>query len=262
MSAIPALFISHGSPDLILRDIPARNFMRGLSASLPRPACVLVVSAHWETEPPTVDISPAPETIHDFFGFPDALYEFQYGAAGAPDLAARAKSLIEKAGLGPVDTAERGLDHGAWVPLILPYPQADIPICQLSMRATRDPNRHFEVGRALAPLREDGVLVMGSGNLSHNLQELRTLGFDANATTPAWAIEFRDWWVDAVEANRIDDLLDYRARAPHAARNHPEDEHLMPFYVALGAANPDVAGRVIHSSYDYGVLTMDSFAYD
>lgn len=262
MSRMPALFISHGSPDLILRDIPARAFIKDLNRTVPRPTEVLAVSAHWMTQAPTVDISEMPETIHDFYGFPDALYEFRYPARGAPELAARAKSLIEDAGLGVVKVATRGLDHGAWVPMILPWPQADIPVCQLSIQPARGPRDHFAVGAALAPLRDDGVLILTSGNLNHNLEAVRALGFDADAPTPDWVIAFRDWMVAAVTGNRRDDLLDYRQLAPHAVQNHPQDEHLMPFFVALGAATPDRPGRVLHSSTDYGVLAMDSFAFD
>lgn len=261
-AAPPALFISHGSPDLILRDIPARAFMRDLADLIPRPTAVLAISAHWETPDPTVDISVNPETIHDFYGFPDALYDIQYPAPGAPHIAEQAKTLLEKAGLGPVATAQRGIDHGVWVPLALPFPEADIPTCQLSLKAGGTSQLFYDMGRALAPLREQGVLIMASGNINHNLSELRASGFDPNAATPNWVIEFRDWMAAAVAENRTRDLLKYRERAPHAERNHPEEDHLMPFFVALGAGDTDRPGRLIHASYDYGVLAMDSFAFD
>jgi 4,5-DOPA dioxygenase extradiol len=264
-SDLPVLFISHGAPDLILRDTPARRFLQGLSGLFPRPKAVLSISAHWETEAPMVDMSRNPETIHNFFGFADELYTFKYEAAGAPDLAAKTKALIEATGLGPVGEEVRGLDHGAWVPMILPYPEADIPICQLSIQDHCDPGKHFALGQTLAGLRADGVLVMATGNINHNLNELRIRNFDLDAETPDWVIEFRDWMSDAIAANRIDDLLNYRTLAPHAERNHPRDDHLMPLFVALGAGTgPDGlhAGRLIHQSYDYGVLAMDSFAFD
>ena len=264
MNQMPALFVSHGSPDLILRDIPARAFMASVATLVPRPRAVLSVSAHWETETPAVDLCEAPETIHDFFGFPAPLYEMRYPAKGAPELAMQAKTLVEQAGLGPVATARRGLDHGAWVPMILPWPEADIPVCQLSIQSHRRPRDHYALGRALAPLRDDGVMIMGSGNLNHNLSALmRTAnGFATGAPTPDWVVEFRDWMAAAVTKNRTEDLLNYRAVAPHAVENHPEDEHLMPLFVALGAGHPDRPGRVIHASYDYGVLAMDGYAFD
>ncbi len=245
-----------------MRDVPARNFMRDLAEIIPRPKAVLGISAHWETDDPTIDVSANPGTIHDFYGFPDALYEIVYPAPGATNIAEQAKSLLADAGLGPIATVERGLDHGVWVPLALAFPEADIPTCQLSLQTGGTPQQFYEMGRALAPLKAQGVLIMTSGNINHNLGELRAAGFDPGADTPNWVVEFRDWIATAVTENRISDLLDYRNRAPHAERNHPEEEHLMPFFLALGAGTPDRPGRLIHASYDYGVLAMDSFAFD
>jgi 4,5-DOPA dioxygenase extradiol len=221
---------------------------------------VLIASAHWETTDPTASTAVRPETIHDFGGFPRALYEIQYPAPGAPDLASEAARLLTDSGLEAGTDPRRGLDHGAWVPMMLLYPEADIPVAQLSIQPHRDPAHHRRVGEALRPLRDQGVLILGSGSFTHNLRELRRIG--AETETPDWVVRFVDWMARATEENHVDDLLHYRDRAPEARRNHPTDEHLLPLFVASGAGDPGRGGRHVHSSNTYGSLAMDAFAFD
>lgn len=260
MSAIPALFISHGAPTLPLEDSPARHFIAALGAELPQPAAILAVSAHWETARPRVGGAERPETIHDFHGFPEALYRLRYPAAGAPQLAQRVASLLRDAGLSADIDEDRGLDHGAWTPLLLMYPQANIPVAQLSIQPDQDALYHWRLGEALRPLRDEGVLVLASGSATHNLREFRGRAADSDAAP--WARAFGEWLADTLEHGRTDDLLDYRRRAPEAVRNHPTDEHLLPVFVAAGAGTPGAAPKRIHSSYAYGVIGMDAYRFD
>lgn len=254
----PALFVSHGSPMLAVEDGAAHRFLRSWGRDAPRPEAILVVSAHWETAVPTVSAAARPETIHDFGPFAPELFRMRYPAPGAPDLAARAAALLRGAGL-PAASAERGLDHGAWVPLSLMLPEADVPTTQLSIQPGRGPAHHHAVGRALRPLRDEGVLILASGALTHNLYAFR--GNDADEEAPDWVRAFGDWVADAVARGRTEDLLDYRRRAPFAAENHPTDEHLLPLFVALGAGSDDGARTRLHASHTYGVLAMDAYAF-
>jgi 4,5-DOPA dioxygenase extradiol len=258
MTALPTIFVSHGAPTLPLTDAPARGFLAGYGEQLGRPSAIIVVSAHWETAAPTLDIARAPETIHDFYGFPRALYEMRYAAPGDPALAGRAAALLATAGM-PAQLEPRGLDHGAWVPLMLMYPKADIPVVQLALQSHLGAAHQLRVGAALQPLREEGVLVMGSGSATHNLAEFRGAAID---TPPSdWVRSFADWVADAVKDGRTDDLVDYRRRAPNAVRNHPTEEHFLPIFTAIGAAGSGAKGRRVHQSSTYGVLAMDMYAW-
>jgi 4,5-DOPA dioxygenase extradiol len=255
---LPSLFVSHGAPTLILENGPACDFLRGLGTALGRPKAVIAVSAHWETAEPTVSAARRPATIHDFTGFPDALYQMKYAAPGAPDLATRAAALLSQNGLAGHVDAERGLDHGAWVPLMLMYPDADVPVLQLSIQPHRDPSHHFAVGRALAPLRDDGVLVLGSGGAVHNL---RALSWNRHGAPEAWAQDFDDWLVQKIDGGDVDELLAYRARATGAVQAHPRDEHLLPLFVALGAGGAAAVGKRIHAGFEHGSLSMAAFSF-
>ncbi|HZW13464.1 MAG TPA: class III extradiol ring-cleavage dioxygenase [Noviherbaspirillum sp.] len=262
---MPTLFISHGSPMLAIEDTPARVFLQGLGETLPRPRAIIVFSAHWESiGGPAVSLATQPETIHDFGGFPDALYAIQYPATGAPAVAMQAASLLEQAGYTVRRSDTRGLDHGAWVPLRLMYPAADVPVTQISLLRDASPEEHEKLGRTLSSLRDEGVLVIGSGSLSHNLSEFR--GHHIDAEVPAWVNEFSDWMNAALSEGRRADVLDYRRKAPHAVRNHPTEEHLLPLFVAMGAGGAGPSGegvqtQRIHSSVEYGVLAMDVYAF-
>jgi 4,5-DOPA dioxygenase extradiol len=246
---------------LALQDSPARRFLQGLGQSLPRPKAIVVVSAHWETAgAPAVSLAAQPETIHDFGGFPQALFDMRYAASGAPEVAERAASLFEAAGIAVGRSASRGLDHGAWVPLSLMYPDADVPVMQVSLVRGASPATHEKLGQALAQLRHEGVLVIGSGSLTHNLYEFR--GQPVNAPAPQWVSEFERWMRERLEANDTAALLDYRKQAPSATENHPTEEHLLPLFVAMGAAGAGAKAQLLHSSFEHGVLAMDAYAFN
>jgi len=254
----PSVFVSHGSPMLAIRDDAAHRFLRSWGPTLGTPRAILVASAHWETAAPAVSVAERPETIHDFGPFAPELFRIRYPAPGAPGAARRTAALLRAAGF---ETSEevRGLDHGAWVPLGLMRPDADVPVFQLSIQPRLGPDHHFAVGRALRPLRDEGVMVLGSGSLTHNLGEFRR-GADAEPP-PGWVVAFADWVAAAVADRRTDDLLDYRRRAPFAVENHPTDEHLLPLFVALGAADEGSGGERAHASTSDRVLAMDAYAF-
>ncbi len=254
MSRQPALFVSHGAPTLAIQPSPARTYLQDLGRQLERPEAILVISAHWETTEPAVSLSEAPETIHDFGGFERQLYEIRYPAPGAPELARNVMERIGSAGY-PVAASERGLDHGAWVPLSLMFPAADVPVTQLSIQTHRGPAHHLALGRALAPLREQGVLLLASGSFTHDVRGALSRHHDA--PTPDWVTEFADWMHERIADNDLDALLDYRRRAPHATANHPTEEHLLPMFTALGALTADERTATLHRSHTYGVLAMD-----
>lgn len=256
---MPSIFLSHGSPMLPLTDAPARDFLVGLAASLPRPTAIVVASAHWETASPEVNAVTKNDTIHDFTGFPPALYQMRYPAPGDAALAGRIQGLLQTAGLTCAVDRVRGLDHGAWCPLLLAYPAADIPVLQVSVQTHLGTAHHVHLGAALAPLRAEGVLVIGSGSWTHDLRRFRGQAIDA--PEPPDVIAFSAWMDRALVENRLDDLLDYRRLAPYAAAEHPTEEHLLPLYVALGAAGAMSKATRIHSSASYGILRMDAYSF-
>ncbi|MGC2048348.1 MAG: class III extradiol ring-cleavage dioxygenase [Gallionella sp.] len=257
---MPVLFVSHGAPTLSLEPGDTGAAWRKLGKQLPKPAAILVVSAHWETRTPTISRAVHPETIHDFSGFPAELYKMQYPAPGAPEMAQAAAHALQQAGK-PVQLDDaHGLDHGAWVPLKLMYPKADIPVAQLSLQPDKNPAWHIEVGRALRPLREQGVLIVGSGSITHNLGEV--FRHRPGTPVPAWVTEFREWMAQQVSAGDLAALGAYRSRAPHAVRNHPTDEHLLPLFVALGAADKIDSAQHLNQVMTYGLLAMDMWLFD
>jgi 4,5-DOPA dioxygenase extradiol len=255
----PILFLSHGSPMTALGGDELNAVWARLAPRLSPPAAILSVSAHWNTRLPIVTGSAQPETIHDFGGFPEALYQLRYPAPGAPALALRVAQLLEEADLPVVRSPDRGLDHGAWIPLQLMYPRADIPVTQLSLVHDAGPAAHYRLGQALRRLPGEGVLVIGSGSATHNLFALG--GRRGDDEVPAWVSDFTDWLADRLADGKVQDLLDYRQRAPHAADNHPTEEHLLPLHVALGAAGDGAVAERIHRSVSYGVLAMDAYAF-
>jgi 4,5-DOPA dioxygenase extradiol len=229
---MPALYLGHGAPTL-MDDALWVSELAGWSASLPRPSSILVVSAHWESAPVTLGSTRTVELTYDFYGFPRRYYEIRYEAPGAPELAATVRALM--ADTEPVaDDPERGLDHGAYVPLLAMYPDADIPVLQMSM-PDLDPAHLFEVGRRLAPLRDEGVLVMGSGFMTHGLPWIHEYML-GRPGAPAWSIEFDSWATEALERGDLDALFDFRRRAPGMPYAHPTVEHFAPLFVTLGAA--------------------------
>ena len=254
----PALFISHGAPNIILHDSPARRFLAGLGRELGRPRALVAISAHWETRAPAINACAHPETIHDFSGFEPEMYEMRYPAPGATGLAREIERLLSGAGMrAALDTA-RGLDHGVWSPLKLMYPDADIPVTQISVQTLESTQHHLDIGSALRGLREDGVLVFGSGSATHNLREMQPEDTDPSH----WVTGFSGWLREAVAAGDIGGLLAYRERAPFAARNHPTEEHFLPLFAAIGAGTKGARGRILHASYAYGALAMDTYAFD
>ena len=259
-SRFPTLFLSHGSPMLAVQDSSAGRFLDGLGSELPRPAAVVVASAHFMAPHPSVGAAAQPETVHDFGGFPQPLYEIHYPAPGSVELAAGIAGRMAAAGFQPHQRPSHGLDHGVWVPLRRMYPRADIPVVPISVNPQADARHHYEVGRALAPLREQGVLVLGSGGFVHNLGDLDWQ--HPEAPMPAWAREFAEWMRGRLEAYDLPALLDWEQQAPNARRAHPTVEHLMPLFVALGAAGESPATRTLHRSHEFGSLALDAFAFD
>ena len=260
MTPMPSLFVSHGAPTLAIEPGEAGPMLAALGRRLPKPAAILVVSAHWEAERAAVSTAPWPRTIHDFYGFPRELYSLSYGPPGAAPLAARVVDLLQRAGIACDLAPDRGLDHGAWVPLRYLYPAADIPVTQLAISPARGAAWHVALGRALAPLAGQDVLVMGSGSLTHNLREVR--GHAADDPAPEWVREFADWAAAAVAAGDVDALMDYRRKGPQACRNHPTDEHFLPLLVALGAAGERARGTRVPGGVSHGVLAMDAFVIE
>lgn len=262
MTRFPIVFISHGSPMLAIRDSAARRFLMEYGKTLGRPRDIMMISAHWLTDAPTVGMARRPETIHDFGGFDPELYRLRYPAPGAGDLAETTVSALEDAGFAPRTDRVRGLDHGAWVPLLLLWPAADIPVAQLSVQPHLGPEHAYRLGETLGALRDRGTLIIGSGALTHNLME--TFARTPDAQVPGWVSAFSDWMSERIATKATDDLLHYRERAPFAVRNHPTDEHLLPLFHVLGAARATGARNwdPVHRSYDHGVLAMDMFAFD
>ncbi|MFG0630292.1 DODA-type extradiol aromatic ring-opening family dioxygenase [Pseudomonas sp. xss_2] len=254
---LPSLFISHGSPMLALQPGASGPALAALANALPRPKAIVVVSAHWESRELLVMSNPQPHTWHDFHGFPPALYAVQYPAPGEPELARKISAQLTAAGLPALLDEQRPFDHGAWVPLSLMYRNAGIPVVQVSLPSQGGPRLQLEVGQALESLRHEGILLIGSGSITHNLGEL-----DWHAGPDAiepWALAFRDWVVDRLKQDDRPTLLDYRQQAPHALRNHPSDEHLLPLFFALGAG--DRFG-VVHQGFTLGALGMDIYRFD
>jgi 4,5-DOPA dioxygenase extradiol len=257
VTAFPAVFVSHGAPTLAIDDGAAHQFLRGYGEALGRPRAVVVASAHWATSAPAVCAVNTPKTIHDFSGFPRALYQLAYPAPGSPALARRVAELLAKAGIDCALDQNWGLDHGAWVPLLLMYPAADIPVLQIALQPQLGTQHHYALGRALAPLRDEGVLILGSGGATHNLRQLGA----PDTPPPAWASDFSDWLHNTIASGQIETLLNYRALAPKAAQNHPTEEHLLPLLFAAGAGAGG-HGRRVHTSTTYGSLMMDAYAFD
>ncbi|HCX34530.1 MAG TPA: dioxygenase [Rhodocyclaceae bacterium] len=260
MTRQPALFISHGAPTLALEPGATRDFLARLGAGLGRPQAIVVVSAHWETAVPAVGTATRPETLHDFYGFPEALYRMRYPAPGAPEVARHTVQLLGAAGFSVAAVPDRGLDHGAWVPLLLMFPDAGIPVTQVAVQTRLGAAHHLRLGEALRPLRDEGVLIVGSGSATHDLREVGSHPYDS--PPPAWVSDFTEWLAGAIGTGRTADLLDYRRLAPQAMRNHPTEEHLLPLFAAYGAATPGVAPQRIHAGYTCGVIGMDAYRFD
>ncbi|MDQ3056191.1 MAG: dioxygenase [Pseudomonadota bacterium] len=245
---------------LAVQHSPAGRFLDGLGATLPRPKAIVVASAHFIGEHPGVGAAALPATVHDFGGFPAHLYDIAYPAPGEPELAEAIARRLGDAGLHAELHPHHGIDHRVWVPLRRMYPHADIPVVPISVNPMADAAHHFRVGHALATLRDEGVLVIGSGGFVHNLGELDW--GQPDAPMPAWASEFTAWMCDRLARNDVDALLDWERQAPNPRRAHPTVEHLMPLFVALGAGGEAPGVRTLHRSHEFGSLALDAFAFD
>ncbi len=263
MNAFPTIFVSHGSPMHALEAGPSGEAWAAIAAKLPRPESVLIASAHWDTAVPMLTGADRLQTIHDFHGFPEALYRVRYDAPGAPQTAQRASALLKDAGIAAGIDGCRGIDHGAWVPLRFMYPGADIPVAQLSVQTARGTAHHWELGRALAPLAEQGVLVIGSGHATHNLRDWRPghRGGNGEAAPMPYAAHFADWLAERIAAGDARAVADYRDLEPDGARAHPTEEHFVPLLFAWGAAAPDARPERFHRGIEGSALAMDAYAF-
>lgn len=252
------LFVSHGSPMLALEPGQTGRMLATLAEVMPRPDAILCVSAHWDTAQPTVSAASHMQTIHDFGGFPRALFEIQYPAAGAPQLAAHVMNCLQAAQLPCHADPSRGLDHGAWVPLSLMYPQADIPVTQLSIQSHASTASQFALGQALRPLHAENILILASGAVTHNLGDFYSPQRDAPALPYVQA--FADWLGQAIAEEDAERLLTYRQQSTHGIRAHPTEDHLMPLFVALGAAGHTRVQR-LQPELTYGMLAMDAYLW-
>lgn len=245
----------------ILQDTPARHFLASLGTRMPRPKAILSVSAHWETESPAVSNPPANETIYDFYNFPPDLYTLNYTPPVAHDLAERVKGLLAMGGFSCRDDKSQGLDHGTWVPLKLAYPAADIPVIQLAVQSHLGAGHHLALGAALQKLRAEDILVMGSGTFTHDLRRFRSGRPLLDAPETQDVTDFSTWMDAKIMAGDLKALADYRRLAPYAVEEHPTEEHLLPLFVALGAAGAAMVPQKLHSSVEYGFMRMDAYAF-
>ena len=259
-TVVPALYVSHGAP-LFAVDAgetgPAlTRWGQGLRAQFPALRGVVIMSPHWMARTTQVMTGPQPATWHDFGGFPPALYQLQYPAPGAPALAQEVLALLQAADVPAQGDAQRPFDHGAWVPLMHLFPEADLPVVQVALPVGAGPAEVYALGAALRGLRSQGVLVMGSGSMTHNLAE-----FFGGAREPApYVIAFSRWIESALERGDMQALLNYRSLAPHAERAHPTDDHFLPLFFALGAAGDDLHANYLSREVMYSMLAMDAFA--
>ena len=258
---MPVLYVSHGSPMFALEQGttgPAlTKWGQDLRTQFPQLRGVVILSPHWMSRGVQVMSNPTPETWHDFGGFPRALYELQYPAKGSPALAQEVLAALHAAGVAATEDPQRPFDHGAWVPLLHLLPQADVPVVQVSLPVEADARAVYAMGQALQSLRDQGVLIVGSGSMTHNLREF----FGGAREAADYVVEFSRWVEMQIQAGEVETLLNWQARAPHALRAHPSDEHFLPLYFALGAAGqadkPDYLSREVM----YGILAMDAIAW-
>lgn len=270
-TALPSIFVSHGSPMIALEPGAAGAFMRRLGpaidATFGRPRAIVALSAHGLAQSsangPALLAAARHKAVYDFGGFDPKLFTLRYDAPGAPALATQVQALLRQAGIGARSVSEGGLDHGLWTPLRYLYPAADIPVLPLAWVPTQSPAEQFALGQALAPLARDGVLVMGSGSITHNLRRVFAGGLGARAEQPeiAESAAFRHWMLERSAARDWAALFAYRERAPHALDMHPSDEHLLPWYIAAGAGGREHAPLRLHESVTYGALGMDAYAF-
>jgi 4,5-DOPA dioxygenase extradiol len=257
MAALPSVFLSHGSPMHALEAGAAGEAWRALGRRLGKPKAIAIASAHWETGLPQLTGAAKPETIHDFYNFPAPLYRIRYAAPGSPGAAQRVQALLKEGGFTAAIDGCRGLDHGAWAPLLYMYPDADVPVVQLSVQTALGTRHHLAVGKALRKLSDEGILVIGSGHLTHNLRDWSR----GQGKSEPYAKEFQQWVFKKIEAHDLEGLADYRSASPHGVRSHPTEEHFLPLFVALGAAPENYKAERIFDDIEAGVLAMDAYTF-
>jgi 4,5-DOPA dioxygenase extradiol len=255
-TSIAPVFFAHGAPTLALEDTAASRFLKSYTSENPEPKAILILSAHWETRGLMLSAPGPLRTFHDFGGFPAQFYEVSYPASADAEWVDETARLLEANGHDLKLESHRGLDHGAWVPLSLAFPNADIPIMALSLPHGSTPASIYELGRTLAPLKQKGLLIIGSGSTTHNLREFQPQGSQA----PDWARNFDAWLDQGLKSGAIDYFEDLYA-GPEFRRNHPTDEHLLPLFFAFGAGGPDTKADLMHRSYEYGSISMSYFRF-
>ena len=256
----PTLFVPHGAPTFALRPGAAGAAVEQIAKMLPYPRGVVVISPHWDTPQPIVGTGNQHETIHDFWGFSEELYDIHYPAIGYPEGAEEIAKAIETAGFSVIRDNQRGLDHGAWVPLRFMYPKGDVPIIPLSLQSHTGPDGAYQLGQALAPVTERGFMIVATGSITHNLRDYQ-YAWQTDGRTPAYVKPFADWIAQRVAENDIPALLDYLHQAPSANQAHPTEEHLLPLFVALGAAGPKRRGKRVYAGIDDFVIAMDAYIF-
>lgn len=263
--SMPSLFISHGGPNVVTDPSEARDFLKSLPNQFETPKAIVIVSAHFETNGPVVVRDPEPGMIYDFGGFSPELYKMVFPAKGDPALAVKVYGLLEEAGLEPKFADKRGYDHGTWNTMILAWPKGEIPVVQLSIDPHRDAAYHFALGEALSSLRDEGILLIGSGHITHNLRAVFGAmrgGITLDPAMTAKVDDFINWFKDVLERDDVETLLKWRELAPYVADNHPTDEHLMPLFFARGAAGKHAHAKRIHDSRQYGFFAWDSWLFE
>jgi len=254
----PSLFLSHGAPDLALKtEHPTYRFFQDLPKMFPRPDAVVIFSAHWGAEHIQITRDASYRAIYDFGGFDDRLYSIRYAPKGSPDLAQIVLDLVKQNDSQAELVSNQGLDHGAWIPLMLMYPDPFIPVVQVAIQPEKSPAYHYELGRSLAELRGHNVLIIGSGSLTHNLYEMTW--HDYESIPPKWVADFSAWMRDRLEEGDKESVLQYRSLAPYARKNHPTDDHLVPLFIAMGAGGN--TARRIHTASSYGTVMMDAYQF-
>ena len=260
MKSFPSLFISHGMPIMAILPSPTHNFLKKLGKKIGRPKAIVCVSAHWETVAPMFSGAELPQTIHDFYGFPKPLYEISYAAPGDPSLVNEFTEAFSRNGITSKIDFDKGFDHGAWVPLSLMYPEAEIPVIQLSIQGDFDPDHHFRMGKALARFRDKGVLIIGSGGATHNLEDMH--GHNMHDEPVPYAKNFDSWLEKSILNADVSSLLTYKNLGPDAQKNHPyPSEHFLPLFVPLGASDDGKKAELLHKEFIYGVLSLAAYIW-
>lgn len=264
MTSQPSLFISHGAPTILQDGSAAHHHLKTLGRDILRdrkPDAILIMSAHFEARQPTLTASPNPKTIYDFHGFPKELYNFGYTAQGSQQMAGLIQRALQDSGFETILDLRRGFDHGTWIPLSLMFPDADIPVILLSINPTQTSEYHYLLGLTLSELRAQNILIMGSGNLTHNLHEFFSGDYASAAPPPLWVSEFTQWLAGKVLTGQTRDVLSAVTKAPHGFRNHPSMDHIHPLFFAMGAGGEKTTAKRLHQSYSHGVLAMDVYSF-